>query len=73
MQPHDFRFWLTLFCSTDLDHVIERLLVSQTETLADVQHVYLRTGNHDPDQGVVSGTESLEVIHRTEKCKCEQS
>lgn len=46
---------------------MKRLLVSQTETLADVQHVYLRTGNHDPDQGVVSGTESLEVIQKKYK------
>lgn len=66
VQPRDLWSWLTLFCSTDLDHVIKRLFVSQTETLADVQHVYLRTGNHDPDQGVVSGTESLEMIQRTD-------
>lgn len=65
VQPREFRFSLTSFCSTDLDHVIKRLLISETETLPDVQHVYLRTGNHDSDQGVVSGTESLQMNQRT--------
>lgn len=74
-QPRDCWSWLTSFCSTDLDHVIKRLLISETETLADVQHVDLRTANHDPDQGVVSGTESLELIQgriRKHRCNCEQ-
>lgn len=45
---------------TDLNHVIKRLLVQETETLPDVQHVDLGAGNHDPDQGVVGCAETLE-------------
>lgn len=46
---------------TNLDHVIKRFLISQTETLSDVQHVYLSAGNHDADKGVVSCSKTLEI------------
>lgn len=46
---------------TDLDHVMQWFLIFQTETFPDVQHVYLRAGNHDPDKCVVSCPKTLEI------------
>lgn len=46
---------------SDLDHVVERLLVLETETLPDVQHVDFRARNHEPDQSVVRCAKTLKI------------
>lgn len=46
--------------NVNLDHVVQRLLIAQTEAFPDVQHVYFSTGHHDPDQRVISCAQTLE-------------
>lgn len=51
----------------DLYHVVKRLLVSETETLSNVQHVDFRARNHDADEGVISCTKALKTKDKTRK------
>ena len=44
---------------------VQRLAVVFDIFLADIQHVYLRTGDHDPDQGCVFGPSSLSICTHT--------
>lgn len=47
--------------SPNLYHVVKRLFISKSEALSNVQHVDFRARNHDPDQRVISCTQTLKV------------
>lgn len=48
-----------------LNHVVQRLLIAQSEALSDVQHVNLSTGDHNADQSVVSCAQTLQTDGQT--------
>lgn len=48
-----------------LNHVVQRLLIAQSEALSDVQHVNLSTGDHNADQCVVSCAQTLQTDGQT--------
>lgn len=47
------------------DVSVQRLAVVSDILLANIQHVHLRTGDHDADQGSVFGPSSLNICTHT--------